>query len=105
MEAELMDTDSANLARLMDAVFDFGKEYESSPSDIYDAYCSECKSYGLSDDNQYYGGRVRAFLLNSGVKFCKRSHRREDGVSKMVPAKVIGIRVKPKGGQPMAGVV
>jgi hypothetical protein len=105
MEAELMDTDSANLMRLMEAVFDFGKEYESSPSEIYDAYCSECKAYGLSDDNQYYGSRVRAFLLNSGVKFCKRKGVRKDGVFSNIPAKVVGIRVKPKGGQPMAGVV
>lgn len=103
MEAALTDTDTMNLQRLADEVFEFGEDYECDPSELYDAYKGEAKRFGLPEDNQYYGSRVKAFLVNNGLILTKRTTKREHGAIVHVPPRAIGVR--PKSGCTADGVV
>lgn len=96
MEAELTDTETFNIARLMDTCFEFGEddEFTAAPDEVYETYKSEAKMYGLSEDNSFYGGRIKAYLLNRGVEFVSRKAKRVDGKVTQIPAHLRGIRIK-----------
>jgi len=96
MEAELTDTETFNIARLMDTCFEFGEgeDFTAAPDEVYETYKSEAKMYGLSEDNSFYGGRIKAYLLNRGVEFVARKAKRVDGKVVQTPAHLRGIRIK-----------
>ena len=96
MEGALTDTDTASLQKLMDDCFDFGygEDYEMDPNEVLETYRTEAKMYGLSDDNQYFGSRVKAFLLNNGVQWLQRKSKKVNGKVVHEQAKVVGMRAK-----------
>ena len=94
----LQDAESLNLDTCFGENFEFSPEFSTDPKEMFNAYRSVAKDYGLPDTSEFYGCRVKAYLHNRGVDL-KRPKVRDDGGEWVHGTRCwVGIRQK-SGGQ------